>query len=182
MVDSTTRGAARVAALAALPVAVLVGIVTFWWLGNLGADGAPEPGRPRSTAPVTMPAAALADPAATTCRDLVGKLPAALRTEPRRPVTAGADQNAAYGDPAITLACGAPAPSIPAGAEVFVLSGVCWLSTPTGDGTAWITVDRATPVRVTVPKSYDAPGQWVIEFSAPITAAVPAAARFPSGC
>src|SRR6266487_343913 len=145
MLDRATRGAARTATLVALPIAVLVGIATFWWLGGLGADRAPKPERPRSTAPVTVPAAALPD------------------------------QEAAYGDPAITLACGAPAPSIPAGAEVFVLSGVCWLSTPTGDGTAWTTVDRATPVRVTVPKSYDSPGQWVIEFSGPITAAVPTA-------
>jgi hypothetical protein len=182
MADRATRGAARTATLVALPIAILVGIATFWWLGGLGADGAPKPERPRSTAPVTMPAAALPDEAAATCRGLIAKLPGALRAEPRRPVTAGSDQNAAYGDPAITLACGAPAPSIPAGAEVFVLSGVCWLSTPTGGGTAWTTVDRATPVRVTVPKSYDSPGQWVIEFSEPITAAVPTAASIPSGC
>src|SRR6266536_194357 len=84
MVDRATRGAARTATLVALPIAVLVGIATFWWLGGLGADRAPKPERPRSTAPVTVPAAALPDQAAATCRGLVAKLPGALRTEPRR--------------------------------------------------------------------------------------------------
>jgi hypothetical protein len=182
MADSTTRGAARAATLAALPIAAVVGLVTFWWLRDLGATEPARP-RPQATTPVSVAAAPLDAKVATACRDLVGKLPPdAVRDRPRRPVTAGPEQNAAYGDPAITLACGAPAVTLPVGAEVFVLSGVCWY--PASDGTAsvWTTVDRDVPVRVAVPKTYDAPGQWVIEFSAPIEATLPRSAAAPSGC
>jgi hypothetical protein len=119
---------------------------------------------------------------AAACRDLLAHLPGALDDRPRRPVTAGADQNAAYGDPPITLACGVPPVSLPAGAQVYGLSGVCWYSQPSGDATVWTTVDRETPVRVTVPDAYPAPGQWVIEFSAPVTATLPRAANVPAGC
>jgi hypothetical protein len=105
-----------------------------------------------------------------------------LRDRPRRPVTAGPDQNAAYGDPPITLACGVPPISLPQTADVYALSGVCWYSQPGDGGTMWTTVDRETPVRVTVPGAYHSPGQWVIEFSAPISAALPRAATVPAGC
>jgi hypothetical protein len=38
------------------------------------------------------------------------------------------------------------------------------------------------PVTVTVPASYDQPGQWVIEFSTPVAAAVPSTGQLPYGC
>ena len=182
MSDSTTRGAARVATFVALPVAVVVGLVTFWWLRGLGT-AAPARPRPQATTPVKTAAAPLDAKATAACRDLVAKLPPdAVRDRPRRPVTAGPGQNAAYGDPAITLACGAAPVTLPVGAEVFVLSGVCWYPASDGAASVWTTVDRDTPVRVSVPKSYDTPGQWVIEFSAPITATLPRSAAAPSGC
>jgi len=181
MSDSTTRGAARVATFVALPVAVVVGLVTFWWLRDHGT-AAPARPRPQATTPVTVAAAPLDAKATAACRDLVAKLPPdAVRDRPRRPVTTGPWQNAAYGDPAITLACGAAPVTLPVGAEVFVLSGVCWYPASDGTATVWTTVDRDTPVRVSVPKSYDAPGQWVIEFSAPINATLPRSAAAPSG-
>jgi hypothetical protein len=179
MTDRTI--AARVATFAALPIAIIVGIATFWWLGGLGKAGTTPP-RAQSTAPVAMPAVALGEPQATACRDLFGRLPATLRDRPRRPVTEGPQQNAAYGDPAITMTCGAPAVRIPATADVYLLSGVCWYSQTNGNGTVWTTVDRDTPVGVRVPDSYRAPGQWVIEFSAPVASALPRSADLPAGC
>jgi hypothetical protein len=183
MTDTETRGAARLAVFAAVPIAVVMGIVTFWWMGGLGSAGKPARPRAQSTAPVTTTASPLAGPAATACPDLLGRIPTdGLRDRPRRPVTAGAGQNAAYGDPAITLTCGVPAVSLPVGADVYLLSGVCWYTQTDGTGTVWTTVDRDTPVRVHVPKSYEAPGQWVIEFSPAVTAALPRAATPPAGC
>lgn len=173
--------AARVATFVALPIAVIVGVVSFWLLGGFGG-GEPAKPRPQSTAPVPMAAPPLDEVRATACRNLLTHLPDALRDRPRRPVTAGAEQNAAYGDPAITMACGVPPVMLPTGADVYLLSGVCWYSQPEGAGTAWTTVDRAVPVRVTVPGSYHAPGQWVIEFSGPVAAALPPAATVPAGC
>jgi hypothetical protein len=179
MTDGT--GAARAATLVALPIALVVGIVTFWWLGGFRSTGSAKP-RPQSTARVSMSAAPLPAPTAAACRDLVTRLPLTLRERGRRPVTAGADQNAAYGDPAITVSCGVPPPSIPVGADVYTLSGVCWYAGPGAGATVWTTLDRDIPVRVTVPDSYESPGQWVIEFSTPVAAALPRAATAPAGC
>jgi hypothetical protein len=172
---------ARLATLIALPVALLAGIASFWFLGGFRGDQ-PAPPRPQSTAPVQMPARALPPPQAAACGELVNRLPGVLRDRPRRPVTAGPGQNAAYGDPPITLACGVPPISLPPTAEVWLLSGVCWYSQPGGGGTRWTTVDRVTPVQVTVPSAYQAPGQWVIEFSPPIAATIPRSETVPAGC
>jgi hypothetical protein len=184
---SDSAGAARVATFVAVPVALIVAVVSFWALGGFRADATGSGTRAAtphatSTAPVAMAAPSLDPTRAAACRSLIDGLPKALRDKPRRPVTAGAGQNVAYGDPAITVACGGPAVTLPATAEVYGLSGVCWYSQPGGDGTIWTTVDRDTPVRVTVPASYDSPGQWVIEFSAPVAAALPRAANVPAGC
>jgi hypothetical protein len=187
MADRTTRGAARLAALIALPIAVLAGFIAFRSLAGLSStapSAAPtsaSPG-PRSTAPVPMAAPALAEAPATACRALLAQLPDQLRDLARRPVTAGPEQNAAYGDPAITLSCGVPPPSLPPTAEVYVESGVCWYPQQGKHDSAWSTLDRQVPVTVTVPGSYDEPGQWVNEFSAPVAAALRSVADLPAGC
>jgi Ni,Fe-hydrogenase III small subunit len=189
MPDQATHAARRAATLAAIPAALLVGALVFWLLGGVGRDRepVPQPARPAATGPVTLPAVPLTDRAASACRGLVARLPGALRAgtvqeAPRRPVTAGAEQNAAYGDPPITLRCGAGATrSVAPEDTVFGLSGVCWLADQRPEGTVWTTVDREVPVTVTVPAAYPEPGQWVIEFSAALQAAVPATAA-PSGC
>ncbi|NJC68154.1 DUF3515 domain-containing protein [Planosporangium thailandense] len=176
-----TTSPARLATLIALPIAVIVGIASFWLLGGFRGTGSTRP-RPQSTAPVAMSAPSLAPAQATACRGLVTRLPGALRDRPRRPVTAGTDQNAAYGDPPITLACGVPPASVPQTADVYVLSGVCWYPQPGNGGTVWTTADREPAVRVTVPASYSAPGQWVIEFSGPVAATLSRTATAPAGC
>jgi hypothetical protein len=184
--DQATRGAARTAALIAVPIALLAGVLAFWGLGgfngNAQAGASASPG-PQATGSVPMAAPALPDQQATVCRALLAQLPDQIRDRTRRPVSAGPEQNAAYGDPAITLACApGPAPSIAPTAEVYVLSGVCWYSVSGKQASTWTTVDRQVPVTVTVPASYDAPGQWVTEFSAPIVAAVPSIQNPPTGC
>ncbi|MFC7763591.1 DUF3515 family protein [Catellatospora bangladeshensis] len=66
------------------------------------------------TAPVAVPAPSLNARQTTVCRALLSQLPDRLQDLPRRDVTAGHEQNAAYGDPAVTVACGAaPVPSLP---------------------------------------------------------------------
>jgi len=116
------------------------------------------------------------------CRALLSRLPAALRERQRRPVTAGPEQNAAYGDPAITLACGGPRASVDPTGFVSLLSGVCWYAVEGPDASTWTTVDREVPVTVTVPNRYAPPGQWVIEFSPAVGTAVPSGGTPPSGC
>jgi hypothetical protein len=169
----------------ALPVALVAGLIAYRVLSASPAgtaEASPSPA-PQSTAPVTMPAPPLPERPATLCRALVFQLPGALRDRPRRPVTAGPEQNAAYGDPPITVACGtAPRPSVDPTATVYKLSTVCWYPVPGPAATVWTTVDREVPVTVTVPNSYPGQAQWVIEFSPPVDGAIPSISTVPSGC
>ncbi|MEV1287275.1 DUF3515 family protein [Micromonospora sp. NPDC049679] len=182
--DRTTRQAAIWATVVAVPLTALIAVVAFSRL-NPAEPAAPSTSatpRPQSTSPVSMAAPPLDERAATVCRALLSRLPAQLRDLPQRTVTGGHEQNAAYGDPAITMACGIPLPSFPPTDIVYPLDRVCWHAGDRPDATVWTTVDREVPVQVTVPKTYDEPGQWVIPFSAPVIAAVPSAKTIPTGC
>jgi hypothetical protein len=186
--DEVSRGAARLAALIAVPLALIAGVVSYWVMGGFDGDQPDEPAPtsrpPAATGPVAVSAPALSPPVAAICRALVAKLPPTIREAAQRPVTAGAEQNAAYGDPAITLACGVIAPSFPATDNVYLLDAVCWHAGPApgGGATRWTTVDRTVPVAVTVPDAYEGQAQWVIGFSKAVAEAVPAAPTKPFGC
>jgi hypothetical protein len=171
------RSPGRVATLVALPAAVLTGVLVFWLLGGFPSTASPEKSpAPQATGAVIFSAPTLDEHAATVCRALVSKLPASVRDRARRPVSAGAEQGAAYGDPPIVLSCGGAQPRVPQDAQLFGLSGVCWFAEEHTGGQTWSTVYREVPVNVSVPKAYDQPGQWVVDFSAPIVDAVPLAA------
>ncbi|WP_432986682.1 DUF3515 domain-containing protein [Dactylosporangium sp. CA-233914] len=168
--DTMTRPApspARVATLAALPIALVAGLLAFWGLGGF-PGGAKEP----SVAAVPAEAPQLAPSPAAVCRALVARLPEELGGLRRRPVTAGGEQNAAYGDPAIVISCGVPSPAVPPEAQLLGLSNVCWFLEERSSESVWRTIDRQVPLRVVVPKSAD--GSWLVHLSAPIVATVPA--------
>jgi hypothetical protein len=187
--DRGTRRAALWATVVAVPVTLLVAGLA---VAGLSPDGtgraAPDPtpsataARPVPTGPVAMTAAPLAQRPATVCRALISRLPAQLRDLAQRPVTAGPEQNAAYGEPALTVACGAPAAAVVADADVWVVDGVCWQAGEAPEGTVLTTVDREVPVRVTVPAAYRPPLQWVAPVSGALVEAVPSAKTRPSGC
>jgi hypothetical protein len=167
----------------AVPVALLAGLLVFWGLNR--ASGTPVPTLPsvQASGPVPMSAPALSEQAAVACRALLSQLPATLRDRPRRPVTAGAEQNAAYGDPPATLACGAGSgPSVPPTDDVLMLDGVCWYAADGKDGTTWYTLDREVPITVHFPAAYQQSASWAIEFSGPIAATVRSITAVPAGC
>jgi hypothetical protein len=186
MGTSEHAGAARLALAVAVPVALVAGVLSLWSLGAFDRPGGPAPAanpHAGATSPVQVPAAPLSPRAVAVCRAVLAELPSGVRDAPRRPVVEGAEQNAAYGDPPLTVACGAPAASVAPEGEVSLLSGVCWHALrASADTTVWTTLDREVPVRVTVPSAYEAPGQWVIHFSAALTAADPPLATPPRGC
>jgi hypothetical protein len=97
-------------------------------------------------------------------------------------MSAGSEQNAAYGDPPLTVQCGVPADSYPATDDVYRLDDVCWHSRVDGDSTVWTTVDREVPVRVTVPGAATGASQWTIAFSRAVAESVPSLKEVPSGC
>ncbi|MEU0150768.1 DUF3515 family protein [Micromonospora fulviviridis] len=184
--DRSNRSAALWATLVAVPVTLAVAGFTFAKLAPDTPAAAPSPSasavRPQSTTPVELPAPALAERPATVCRALVSQLPATVRDLAQRPVTAGAEQNAAYGDPALTVACGGTPPVVQPTDEVWSVNKVCWHAVQEADATVLTTVDRETPVRVRVPKQYEQPLQWITPISDAVVASVPAAKTAPSGC
>ncbi|MCZ7439268.1 DUF3515 family protein [Micromonospora sp. WMMC241] len=183
--DRGTRRAALWATLVAVPVTVAVAGFTLAKLAPESPDATPSAStspRAQSSAPVELPAPALAERPAVLCRALVSQLPDSVRDLRQRPVTAGPEQNAAYGDPALTVACGGSAPLVQPTDEVWTVNKVCWHSVQEADATVLTTVDRETPVRVRVPKAYEQPLQWVTPISDAIVSAVPSAKQVPSGC
>ncbi|MCG5471344.1 DUF3515 domain-containing protein [Micromonospora sp. LAH09] len=184
--DRTIRGAALLATVIALPITLLVALLAFNKLSPDAPAAAPTPSattpRVQSTAPVEMAAPALAARPATVCRALLSQLPASIRDLTQRPVTAGPEQNAAYGDPALTVACGGTEPEFPSTDEVWTVNRVCWHLAEQADAAVLSTVDRETLVTVRVPRSYEQPLQWVPTISSTIVATVPSGGAIPSGC
>ncbi|MEU7797710.1 DUF3515 family protein [Micromonospora arborensis] len=184
--DRTIRGAALLATLIALPITLLVALLAFSKLTPDTPAAAPTPSattaRVQSTDPVQMAAPALAARPATVCRALLSQLPTGIRDLAQRPVTAGPEQNAAYGDPALTVACGGTEPTFPSTDEVWTVNRVCWHLAEETEATVLTTVDRETLITVRVPRSYEQPLQWVSPISSTIVAAVPSGGAIPSGC
>lgn len=184
--DRSTRGAALIATAIALPVTVLAGALAFARLApdQPAAEPSPSASAPRaqSTAPVEMAAPALAERPATVCRALLSQLPPTVRDLPQRPVTAGPEQNAAYGDPALTVACGGTEPTVGATDDVWRVNEVCWYAKQESGATVLTTLDRETAVTVRVPGVYEQPLQWVSPISDTIVASVPSGGEAPTGC
>jgi hypothetical protein len=167
----------------AVPVALLVGAGTFALL-NDDAEPAATPPSPTATAtatpgpvptePVEMAAPELTEREEIVCRALASQLPAAVDGLVQRPVTDGPEQNAAYGEPPITVACGPPAAEYQPTDQLFPWAGVCWhhADEPGGSGTVWTALGREVPVRVRVPAGYEPPFQHVLEFSETVAATV----------
>jgi hypothetical protein len=173
MADRTTRDSARIATLVALPIALLAGVLVYLALrppAGAHPSSTPSP-TPQNTAPVAMSATPLADRPATVCRAVFARLPDQLGGLVRRPVTAGAEQNAAYGDPPVLVACGAPGLSAPAGAQFLRLNDLCWYAETGPDATQWSLLGREVPMRVTVPNRYE--GQLLVGLADAVQPAVP---------
>jgi hypothetical protein len=176
--DPIRRGAARTATLVALPVAVAFVLISVFVVGGVG----PSP-QVAATGPVAMPTRELSDDVQVLCQLVIANLPAALAGHARRPVSAGAEQNAAYGDPPITVECGTAQPTITDPTdEVYPLSGVCWYPVVDSNHTVWTTIDRTVPVTVTVPGPSQGSAQSVAPLSDAIGTHIPLRDNVPAGC
>jgi Protein of unknown function (DUF3515) len=179
--DRTTRSAALWAAAVAVPIAVLVGVLIFTQVIRRAEPAAqPAPAATAAAAvpatPVQIAAPKLSARAATVCLAVTSQLPATVRNLPARKVSAGPEQNAAYGEPPITVQCGIAQPAmcatlnatgdcVPLDTELLNMNNVCWYARQSGPATAFTTMDRETAVRVTVPSGYQQAAQWANEFS-----------------
>ena len=197
--DRTTRGAALLAAAIAVPIALVAGLLIVWKF--MPSDDAATPA-PSASAPVVVPATPVQMAApklgahtGQVCLAVTSQLPATLRDLPGRKVTAGPEQNAAWGEPPITLACGITQPTmcervdgghpgcVPLDATMYAMNGVCWWGQEGPASNVFTTMDRAVAVQVTVPGSYSQAAQWANEFSDPVVKTVKSkTSGVPTGC
>lgn len=189
--------AALWATVVAVPVTLLVGVLAFLTIQPEKSDKADKnQERPVPGTAVQMSAPQLDERAKLVCLAVTSQLPTAVRDLPGRPVSAGPEQNAAYGEPPLTVQCGVPQPvmcktlgdttpgCVPMDTELLIMNRVCWYAAD-NDGTAtFTTMDREVPVRVTVPDAYENPAQWANEFSDTVVKTVKstAADKQPYGC
>jgi hypothetical protein len=179
--DRTTRSAAVWATVVAVPVALLAGLLIFTKIVPDSRSAAPAPAVTQPAilpaAPVPMAAPKLAARPAEVCLAVTSQLPGTVRDLAARKVSAGPEQNAAWGEPALTVACGVAQPKtcasldetgsgcVPMDTELMNMNRVCWYADEQPEATVFTTMDREVAVRVTVPKQYSQAAQWANEFS-----------------
>ena len=132
-----------------------------------------------ATGPVDVPVPSVAPAVLKSCASLLSRLPDEV--DPgveRRPVSAGRELTAAWGDPPVTLECGVPAPDRPE--EPVVVNGVAWSVRDIGAGFRWTTRDRLPVVAVDVPDAYENGAEIVNPISS-VLARLPQAGASPQG-
>ncbi|MGW1060613.1 DUF3515 family protein [Micromonospora rubida] len=213
--EKISRQAAWVATVISLPITALV--IGSALINAKASDPVTKPSAradvvgPYPTGPTSIAMPRLVGQAPRICPAFVSKLPPTIHGIPQRPVAAGPERAAAYGEPAITVVCGASMPTIGRTDLVFRLGDVCWHSVDRSDVTVFTTADRAVVVQLTVPRRYQQPmvhtshqpdtshqpnigelteavdalteyGKWAILFSDPVITAVPSVPQRPTGC
>ena len=162
------RFGAPVQAAAALGVVALTG-GAVWLLFNSGNEAAVAAPEPTSTR------------AAAECEALTKAAPHSVDKQTRRSTTPDSPLTAAWGNPAITLRCGVPEPTIlvpgsrnydPTAEEAYI-DGVAWLIEKTGDGYRFTAAQRAVYIEVDVPSAYNPETGPLIDLSAAVIKAVP---------
>jgi hypothetical protein len=197
--DPAVRKAALWATVIAVPVAVLVGVIIFLQVirqqekPEAAATPAPTAVAAVPATPVTVAAPKLSARAAEVCLAVVSQLPTRLRNLAARKVSAGPEQNAAWGDPPITVACGVAQPQmcvdlgqtgcVPLDTELLNMNRVCWYAQPGDQANVFTTMDREQAVQVTVPATYQQAAQWANEFSDVVVETDASKTKgVPSGC
>jgi hypothetical protein len=196
--EKSARNAAVWAASVAVPIAVIAGLLIFWRIApQAAAKPTPTSSAPQSvpSVPVRLSAPKLSAHDAQVCLAVTSQLPNRVRNLPARKVSAGPEQNAAYGDPAITVQCGVTQPTlcekitgghpgcVPLTADLLVMNGVCWYGEDGPATKVFTTMDREVPVQVAIPASYDQAAEWANEFSdAVVTTVKSKATNIPAGC
>ncbi len=144
------------------PVALLLAAGALALAGCTSSDPAPSERPGGGPVDVALPPA---DPEAVqVCAALAARLPDALGDDlARREVSSDPLRSAAWGDPAITLACGVPPAGLPGvDGEPFVLGPpdddrfLELLQDDTGDGNLFTTRGTRVTVALQVPDSQDA--------------------------
>lgn len=112
--------------------------------------------------------------AATVCSVLHARLPALLDGARRRRTDPVSQRTAAWGNPAVVLRCGVPAPPglLTGPAGPVTVDGVTWLQEVGRHAVRWTAIDRPVYLQLTVPTSYPSQGGFLVAL-APAVATLP---------
>lgn len=130
--------------------------------------------------PVAVPSVTSAR-AIAECTALTKDAPHTVGGQARRSTSPASPLTAAWGNPAITLRCGVPEPSVlvpgspdynPSADELYA-NGVAWLIDQTSSGYQFVAAQRAVFIEVDVPDAYQPETNAVIDLSATVIKAVP---------
>ena len=109
------------------------------------------------------------------CHALVEALPDLVGDAVARDVDPDGGLTAAWGDPAVILRCGVPAPAeYRPDAQVFDVDGVEWLPVEGDGGYFFTTIDREVYVEVAVPDDYAPEATVLTDLAEAIQDTVPA--------
>jgi hypothetical protein len=112
---------------------------------------------------------------AALCRRLVAAIPDKVDDQSARDVRPDSPYTAAWGDPAITLACGVAQPAgLNAASQCFEVNGVGWYVQDRSDSYRFTTIGRKAYVEVTVPRHYGPqPANALIDLARPVSDHIP---------
>ncbi|SDS31164.1 Protein of unknown function [Friedmanniella luteola] len=146
----------RSRALPRSPAALPAVVAALLLSGCAGAVQVPEP---------------TPDPATrATCDAVLAALPDQVLESTTRPTRPGT-LSRAWGDPAIVLRCGVPAPpGLTATSECVEVDGVGWFREPADGGTLFTTIGRAAFVEVGVPAGYAPEVDVLVDLAAAVGA------------
>ena len=117
-----------------------------------------------------MPAPSAVEP----CAALIKALPQTVHGLTKRPTDPASPYTAAWGDPAITLRCGVPAPpELNPTSDTAEVDGVAWLPIELTHGYRFVTTGRVAYVEVDVPDAYAPEVNALVDLAAPVAATVP---------
>lgn len=111
---------------------------------------------------------------AAICRALVADLPATVDGQAERTVRPRSDLTAAWGHPAITLACGVAKPAgMNAASRCWEVNGVGWYAEERDSDVRYTTLGRKALVQVTVPNKFTPQAAALVDLAGPIKDHVP---------
>lgn len=119
--------------------------------------------------PAPVPAPSPESKTAKRCRPLIGAVPGEVKGQPQRTTEPSSHLTAAWGDPAITLACGVSKPSgMNPASKCWEVNGVGWYAAKRDGSYRFTTIGRRVFVQVTVPNKYSPQADALVDLAAAV--------------
>jgi hypothetical protein len=150
---STFSGVAGFAAIIALPLAILTGMLV-WHFNSISKEHRDITTHPSVNVSLPPPLPPLDPIVEQTCAGLIADLPSKLAQQRQRPVKPANKYAAAWGDPPIMLYCGVPSHTVAADAQIFAVNGVEWVTYTTNTATTWTSISLSTQIELRIPDDY----------------------------